>query len=135
MDYMKDRITEKRIENNLYKAVKCAEDFNRAFDFTPGSIKDLEDILDYYSEDIKIKALKEEQISNLSCIFGSYLGQVLLDQRYKKEGYVRSKNTKSSFPILKKDKVYISPIDKVYKRLILGPDENVQTYFQALINI
>lgn len=131
----KDRITEKRIDNNLYKARKIAEDFNRIFDFTPGSIKDLEYILDYYSQDLKSDCFTEKQISELASIFGSYLGQVLLDQRYTEEGYGWSKGLDSSFPLLKKDSLFISPIDKVYKRLILGPEENVLVYFNELIEI
>lgn len=134
MDHNKDKVTEKRIENNLYKAVKCADDFNRVFDFTPGSIKDLEHILDYYSQDINTNSFTEKQISELACIFGSYLGEVLLDNRYRKEGYAWSMTRNSSFPILKKGRISISPIDKVYKRLVLGSEENIVNYYSELID-
>lgn len=129
----KDRITEKRIENNLSKAIECADDFNRIFDFTPGSIKDLEQILDYYSDDIKGDSFTEKQISDLADILGSYLGQILLDQRFKKEGYTWAKADNSSFLILKKGIHTISPIEKVYKRLVIGPEENIITYYTSLI--
>jgi len=133
MDNNRDRITEKRIENNLSKAIECADDFNRNFDFTPGSIKDLEQILDYYSDDIRGNSFEEKEISDLANIFGSYLGQVLLNQRFEKEGYCWAKAKKSNFLVLKKDRHTISPVEKVYKRLLMGPKENIITYYTSLI--
>ncbi len=133
MDYKKDRITEKRIENNIYKAIKCAEDFNRVFDFTPGSIKDLDHILAYYGQDVRISKLTDQQVYDLASIFGAYLGQVLLDQKYKEEGFAWIKEEDLSFPILKKDDLVISPIEKVYKRLKNGPGEDIRDYYIGLI--
>lgn len=133
MDNNMDSITQKRIENNLSKAIECADDFNRNFDFSPGSIKDLEQILDYYSDDIRGNSFSEKEISDLASIFGSYLGQILLNQRFEKEGYIWAMAEKSSFLVLKKGINTISPIEKVYKRLLMGPEENIITYYSSLI--
>lgn len=135
MTCKKDIVLEKRIDKFLFEAEKIAKNFNRVFDYTPGSIKDLDQIVDYYSRDIRARSFPEDQISEDACIFGVYLGQVLLDQRYKKEGYRWALKEDSSFPILKKGWSYISPVERVYKRLVLGHEEDILAYYEDLMTL
>ena len=58
-------------------AIDYAKDFNKKFDYSKNSIVELEEILDYYSNDISVSKPTENQIWSVSLIFGSYLGEVL----------------------------------------------------------
>ena len=85
---MKETLEE--IVNNMSnKAVEYAKSFDKVFNYSEDDIKDLEEILDYYSNDLKGSFLKnvyrkinktmptENQIYTMFLIWGSYLGQVL----------------------------------------------------------
>ena len=59
-------------------AVEYAKSFGKNFDFSENSITDLEEILDFYSNDISVSKPTENQIWSMAVIFGSYLGQTIL---------------------------------------------------------
>lgn len=68
-------------------------------------------------------------------IFGVYLGQTLLDTYLTLRGYFWAVG-EDSIPALKKDgKNQMSPITKVYKRLLNGPEDSVKSFYDVALYI
>lgn len=68
-------------------AVEYAKTFNINFDYSGNSIADLERILDYYHKDIAESKPTENQVWSMATIFGSYLGEVMLKNGLKENGF------------------------------------------------
>lgn len=62
------------------KAVEYAKSFDVVFTYSEKDVKDLEEILDYYSNDLKNAKDKpsKNQIYSMSLIWGSYLGELII---------------------------------------------------------
>lgn len=117
-------------------AKNFAKQFNKNFDYSRNSIEDLEEILDYYSDDISTSKPTENQIWSMSMIFGSYLGEVMLKNGLSEKGYSWGKIDSSNIPLLiKNDGSYLTPNDKVYKRLVNGPEDNVVSFYKFTMEI
>lgn len=112
-------------------AIEYANEFNKKLDYSENSIADLEEILDWYSKDIAISKPTENQIWSMSIIFGSYLGETLLKNGFSKNGFEWGKESSSSIPLLiRKDGSYLTPNDKVYKRLVNGSEDSVVSFYR-----
>lgn len=136
--FKKDNIQKVEIENIVKKnsntAINYAKSFEKEFDYSKNSIKDLEEILDYYSNDISKSKPTENQIWSMSVIFGSYLGEVMLKNGLLKKSYKWDKDNNSNIPLLvANDGSYITPNDKVYKRLVNGKEENVISFYDVIM--
>lgn len=113
-------------------AIDYAKDFNKEFDYSKNSIADLEEILDYYSNDISKSKPTEKQIWSMSMIFGSYLGETMLKNGLLEKGYFWGKDNSSDIPLLiRDDGGYLTPNDKVYKRLVNGNADNVVSFYKV----
>lgn len=128
------------IENNAKEnsatAVSYAISFEKNLNYSKKSIKDLEEILDYYSNDIFKSKPTEEQIWNMSIIFGSYLGEVMLKNGLYKKGYYWGKNDTSDIPLLiTNNGSYTTPIDKVYKRLVNGKEDSIISFYDVIMKM
>lgn len=139
-DKLKKNNKNTQIENiaktNSNTAVSYAKSFEKQFDYSKNSIKDLEEILDYYSNDISKSKPTENQIWSMAVIFGSYLGEVMLKNGLSKKGYNWEKDNTSNIPLLvANDGSYITPNDKVYKRLVNGKEENVISFYDVIMDI
>ena len=118
-------------KNYSATAVDYAKFFDKNFDYSTRSIADLEEILDYYSNDISVSKPTENQIWSMSIIFGSYLGETLLKNGLIEKGFAWGKEASSNIPLLiKDDGCYITPNDKVYKRLVNGSVDSVISFYQ-----
>ena len=116
-------------------AVKYGAAFHKAFDFSADSIAALDEILRYYHEEYRENRASDSQLWNLSVIFGVYLGQTLLDTYLTLRGYFWAAG-EDSIPVLKKDgKNQMSPITKVYKRLLNGPEDSVKSFYDVALYI
>ncbi len=116
-------------KNYSATAVDYAKRFDKNFDYSKNSIVALEEILDYYSKDISVSKPTENQIWSMSVIFGSYLGEVLLKNGLSQKGYSWGKVGASNIPVLMgSNGSYLTPNDKVYKRLVNGPEDNVVSF-------
>ena len=116
-------------------AIEYAQNFNKKLDFSENSIADLEEILDWYSKDIAVSKPTENQIWSMSIIFGSYLGETLLKNGLTEKGFTWGKEESSNVPLLiKDDGCYITPNDKVYKRLVNGSEDSVIPFYQFATN-
>lgn len=124
------------IENLARTAVDYAKSFQKKFDYSPNSINDLEEILDYYSKDISKSHPTENQIWSMTLIFGSYLGEVMLKNGLFKKGFTWGKDNTSNIPLLFDDSGnYITPNDKVYKRLVNGIEDNIVSFYEVIMEI
>ena len=116
-------------------AIEYANEFNKKLDYSENSIADLEEILDWYSKDIAISKPTENQIWSMSIIFGSYLGETLLKNGLSKNGFEWGKEPSSNIPLLiRKDGSYLTPNDKVYKRLVNGSEDGVVSFYRFATN-
>ena len=117
----------KRLSNT---AVAFAGEFNKQFDYSAESIESLEEILDYYSKDISVSKPTDNQIWSMSLIFGSYLGETILKNGFSQKGYRWGKEDTSKIPLLVCDDGWrVTPIDKVYKRLVNGSSDSVVSFY------
>ena len=119
---------------NSDTAVNYAKSFQKKFDYSPNSINDLEEILEYYSKDIFKSHPTENQIWSMALIFGSYLGEVMLKNGLFKKGFTWGKDDTSNIPLLFDDNgSYIAPNDKVYKRLVNGIGDNIVSFYEVIM--
>lgn len=115
-------------------AVDYAKSFGKNLDFSSKSIADLEKILDFYSDDIKICEPTEKQAWTMDLIFGSYLGETMLSNGLRKKGFVWDIIGDSHIPVLKLDKDnYLTPINKVFNRLINGDLDNTISFYDVFM--
>lgn len=127
---------ENLVRKNSDTAVDYAKSFQKKFDYSPNSINDLEEILDYYSKDISKSHPTENQIWSMALIFGSYLGEVMLKNGLFKRGFAWGKDGTSDIPLLIDDSgSYITPNDKVYKRLVNGIADNIVSFYEVIMGI
>lgn len=114
-------------------AIEYANEFNKKLDYSENSIIDLEEILDWYSKDISISKPTENQIWSMSIIFGSYLGEMLLRNGLSQKGFIWGKEASSNVPLLiKDDGTYLTPNDKVFKRLVNGSEDSVVSFYRLV---
>lgn len=122
------------IKKNSMTAVEYAKSFQKNFDFSERSIGNLEEILDYYATDLLESRPTENQIWSMSLIFGSYLGEVMLKNGLSRRGYRWGMQNTDNIPLLMADdEKYITPVDKVYKRLVNGAEDNVVSFYQMMM--
>ena len=130
-----DPVTE-NAKQNCNTAISYAKSFEKDFDYSRNSIKDLEEILDYYSKDISQNRPTEHQIWSMSVIFGSYLGEVMLKNGLSEKGYKWGQDNTSDIPLLiNAAGGYVTPNDKVYKRLVNGTEDNVIYFYDAIMEM
>ena len=121
-------------KKNSMTAVEYAKSFQKNFDFSERSIGDLEEILDYYAKDLLESRPTENQVWSMSHIFGSYLGEVMLKNGLSKRGYHWGMQNTDNIPLLMADdEKYVTPIDKIYKRLVNGAEDNVISFYQMMM--
>ena len=119
---------------NCIAAIEYATDFNKKLDYTANSIADLEEILDWYSKDIPVSQPTENQIWSMAITFGSYLGETLLKNGLSEKGYTWGIIPDSNVPLLiRNNGAYLTPNDKVYKRLVNGSEDNVVSFYKVAI--
>ena len=112
-------------------AIEYANEFNKTLDYSENSIVDLEEILDWYSKDVSVSKPTENQIWSMAIIFGSYLGETLLKNGLSEKGFVWGKEPSSNIPLLiRNDSAYLTPNDKVYKRLVNGGEDSVISFYR-----
>ena len=120
---------------NCAAAIEYATDFNKTLDYSTNSIADLEEILDWYSKDIPVSRPTENQIWSMAITFGSYLGETLLKNGLSEKGFAWGVLPDSNVPLLiRNNGAYLTPNDKVYKRLVNGSEDNVVSFYKVAIS-
>ena len=115
-------------------AMDYGRDFHKTLDYSAGSVEDLEEILDFYAKDIAVSQPTDHQIESMAILFGAYLGETLLHNGLAQKGYGWGKDTSSQRPLLvSRDGCLLTPIDKVYKRLVNGQEDNVMSFYRFAV--
>lgn len=118
-------------QKNSVTAIEYANEFNKKIDYSENSITDLEEILDWYAKDALTSKPTENQIWSMAIIFGSYLGETLLKNGLSEKGFCWGKESSSNIPLLLgSDGAFLTPIDKVYKRLVNGSEDSVISFYR-----
>ena len=119
---------------NCAAAIEYAGDFDKVLDYSAGSIADLEEILDWYSKDISVSNPTENQIWCMAITFGCYLGETLLKNGLSEKGFAWGVLPDSNVPLLiRNNGAYLTPNDKVYKRLVNGSEDNVVSFYKFAV--
>ncbi len=119
------------------KAVEYAKSFDVVFTYSEKDVKDLEEILDYYSNDLKNAKDKpsKNQIYSMSLIWGSYLGELIIKYINPKLSWGKEDVFGDGEIIhLQDGDTRIFPIDKVYKRLINGKEDSIISFYDVMKN-
>jgi len=127
------------VEYAYHKAIEYAKSFYKNLDFTKESIKDVEEILEYYANDLlqqkdTDEPVTENQIWSMSLWWGVYIGETLRRNYLKSYKWVNDDSVQGFLPILKKDDDWILyPVSKVYKRLTNGKEDSVISFYDVVL--
>lgn len=128
------------VEKKCEEAINYAKNFKRELDYSDRSIKDLEEILEYYYRDIKPNSFSEffkkkekkkptvNQVYSIATIWGIYIGETIR----KKIGDNVFWEKEETF-YLKAGQTKIFPIEKVYKRMKRGSKDSVSEFYDLII--
>ena len=132
--------------NQAELAIKYAKSFNIELKFSEHDISKIESILDYYYQDLNprffkkiIRKLKNEepteaQIWSMATIWGSYIGELI--RKFCNNNYTwvieEALNQDPILHLKKDNNNRIFPIDKSYKRLKNGKEDNIQSFYDII---
>ena len=109
-------------------AIKTARlAFNESLDFSSESLEGVERIMNTLHKQHKEGPLSEEQLAELSKLWGLYVGEVI--RRY----YGGQWAIADGSPDLALGGKNASPLAKVRKRIVDGPMDNLKYYFQSIM--
>ncbi len=125
------------------KAVQYGKSFSKKLDYSERSLKDIEEILDYYYKDLKGNLIRnifrkiknqqqtDSQIWSMATIWGVYVGEVMCKNNQHRCKWVYEDGFGSGpFLHIKVDNNNRAcPIDKVYKRLKNGAEDNIVSFY------
>lgn len=125
-------------------AIDFAQRFGFQFDYSPQTIPLLEQILDTYYWDGRKEPPTERQLWSMSFIWGSYLGEVMLRNGLQELGFQwglipDSVCSESAVPeyivpaLINAKQTFTTPIDKVYKRLTQGNEDNIVSFYDLMM--
>ena len=137
---MSDINANEYVEKKCEEAINYAKNFKKELDYSDRSIKELEEILEYYYQDLKPKAFsslfkkKEKktpsvsQIYSMATIWGIYVGETI---RKKMGSNVFWEKGETFY--LKSGETKIYPIEKVYKRMKRGSKDSILEFYDLII--
>lgn len=115
-------------------AIEYAKEFNKTLDYSRESIDALEEILEYYARDLRKSRPTDNEIWSMAVLWGSYLGQTMLKNGLEQEGFSWGLMDGTNVPLLVHRESYTTPNDKVYKRLINGPEDSVVYFYEVMMS-
>ena len=129
------------IEKKCEEAINYAKNFKKELDYSDRSIKDLEEILEYYYRDIKPGSFTEffkkkekkkkptvNQIYSIATIWGIYIGETIRKKTPNNAFWEKEETL-----YLKSGETKIYPIEKVYKRMKRGSKDSVSEFYDLII--
>jgi hypothetical protein len=133
------------IDNLCQRAIQYGKAFSKNLDFSENSLKEVESILDYYNKDLKGNPMKnwmrkmkkeeptDKQIWSMATIWGAYLGEVICRNNPGKCRWVyeSSIGTEAILHLKVDNNNRAYPLDKVYKRLKNGPEDNIVSFYDV----
>lgn len=99
------------------QAIQEAEPY--ILDYSESSIAVLEKVLRRHQKELQTQSNKDEELWQLTSIYGAYVGTMLLSNGLSQCGY-KWNLTKENLLILESDKRSLSPLAKVYHCLLEG---------------
>ncbi|MFC7548773.1 hypothetical protein [Plantactinospora sp. GCM10030261] len=111
----------------------AAEISGARLDYTPNSLDAVDGILGEMHRD----AVRPEQVAETLFGFGCYVGEVMVRQaggRWRTPT-AETDGLLTGFPFLVElsGGTCVSPIDKVFKRVVNGDEDNIRFYYHALV--
>lgn len=133
------------IESMLQKAIQEAKNYSKELDYSEKSLQNVEKILDSINKYIKGNKIKnlfrklrnqipsESDIWSMATIWGVYVGEVMCrnNQDRCKWMYEHIPGSGSVLFILADNRYKANPLEKVFKRLKNGPEDNVVSFYNA----
>ncbi|WP_187273848.1 hypothetical protein [Paenibacillus sp. N3.4] len=120
------------IEKNCSTAVEYAVSFGHTLDFTDASIKKVEEILDYYANELSTSSADdkptENQVWSMAIIWGSYLGETMVRNIGEPCKWIYEEGEY----LLEAKEAIANPVGKTYKRLINGKEDNVYSFYDII---
>lgn len=119
-------------------AEKAAEAANRsgtALDFTKGTIKNVDVILEDYNKRLSEYETKEgkDTLWNIAVYYGIYTGETLLRCGLRDKGY--DWIIDNGLPVLASGNNMCSPITKAHKMILNGAEDSVSSFFDVALYI
>jgi len=145
VDTMLIQPNEKIIFSNCKTAIEYGKSFGKNLDYSESSIEDVEEILEFYSKDLKpgfVKSLlkrvagkqpTDKQIQSMATIWGVYLGEVIrIHNSSNCNWFVENVFGDGEVLHLQIGEIKAFPIDKVMKRLMNGAEDNVVSFYDVI---
>ena len=119
-------------------ATIAASRFGKDLDFSTSSLEQLEEILSGFHDGLSLLAGQKDlelspllaRVQHMAILCGAYLGETF--RRRWGGNWLLSGADGRAEPTLQIGILSLSPISRVYKRLIHGPSENVWAYAKVL---
>ena len=134
-----DEENQQRIVYFCERAIRRAKDFGYDFKYESKDIIKMERILEDLFLAKERENLDDDFLWRWSWVFGSYLGETIIRNSAKGHKWTVVKNSKyeslnSDVPVLiSKDNWIATPIDKVYKRLLNGEEDNIEMFYKDVL--
>lgn len=119
-------------------AAIAASRFGKDLDFSTSSLEQLEEILSGFHDGLNLLAGQKDleqsplaaRVRHMAILYGAYLGETF--RRRWGGNWLPGEAAGRAEPTLQIGNLSLSPISRVYKRLIRGPSENVWAYAKVL---
>lgn len=109
--------------------------FGVTLDFSEGSVRVLEELVGrQHDEYAKGNTPDEEGLETFCKMWGAYLGEVIRKQ-HGGEWTVASEGPFAGAYLLTIGDTQMSPPSKIYKRIVDGPEDNLEHYYQVMIQM
>lgn len=106
------------------RAVDIAKGLGRELDYTIESVKQLDELAEFFREAKERENLEDDLIRGLAGILGAYLGEVLLRNGLADRGLAWLEDEEGDM-VVGSENCTLHPLTKVYKRITYGPGDEL----------
>ena len=112
------------------KAVQTAKEWDLSLDYSAESIASLEELAQMIYKANKSQHLPDNVVWNAAATYGAYLGETLLRNGLRELGFEWADDGEGNI-VIRRDDNWMSPITKVHKRLVNGPEDNLESFYSV----
>ena len=118
------------IDHYCSTAIAYAQSFGKRLDYSDDSIDDVEEILDFYHQELVRTEEKptQNQIWSMAVVWGAYLGEVMRRKMGEPCGWMFEDGEFH----LEAAGAKAYPMGKAYKRIVNGPEDSVVSFFDII---
>lgn len=124
-------VNAQQIEAFYKQAVDDAKRFGLTLRFKDEDVDLLEALLAKINDFVKTGEAPPTSATNLSLIYGAYLGETMMRNYGEENGFVWAKEGTEPILYKKEDNSRFYPITKVYKRITRDISENVKSFYDV----